>query len=388
MKKYHWSLISIFLMLFLAFIKLVVGFLSGSMALKAEGIHSILDSVASFIGFLSVYMSDKKHERFPYGLYKLENIGAMFISFFLFFAAYEIASDILFSHYKIERQYIIWGLSVGVISMVITVVFSIFEKIAAKKHNSPTLHADSEHMLVDGFGAFIIILNFLSLMFHLNLDKIFASIIVLIIIYTGFRILKEQIFVILDASVDSKMLEQIKYIILQDHNVKSIKRLLIRKSGDKFFIDGTVSIKANNLNQSHAIIDNIEKSITKAIPQVDMIFIHYEPDEDANHLRIAALSNSDILSDFEHVDMVLIYDNFMLDFILKAPDIKTNKEDIITQEIVKIKPDFIVAKGHPKSNSAKWLLHKYGVFIWETDNPDLEQAINEIKVFIEKDSIP
>jgi len=58
--------------------------LSKSVALKAEGIHSLSDSLASFIGFISIYMSEKKHEKFPYGLYKLENIGAMFISFFYF----------------------------------------------------------------------------------------------------------------------------------------------------------------------------------------------------------------------------------------------------------------------------------------------------------------
>lgn len=386
MKKHHWSLISVSLMLFLAFLKILVGFLSGSITLKAEGIHSLLDSVASFIGFLSVYVSEKKHKKFPYGLYKLENIGAMFISFFLFFAAYEIASDIIFGHYKIERQYIVWGLAIGIISTIITISFSIFEKIAAKKHNSPTLMADSEHMLIDGFGSFVIILNFLSLLIHIDADKVFASIIVLLIVYTGFHILKEQIFVILDASVDSNMLEQIKYIILQDPRVKSIKRLLVRKSGDKFFIDGTVSIKANNLNQSHSIIDSIETSITKAIPKIEMIFIHYEPDEDAKNTRVAVLVEKNILSDFKMADMILIYDNFVLNFILKAPQDGEDKEDILTLDIVKTKPDFLIASNHPKSNLAKWNLHKSGVFIWETEIKDVDRALDEIKAFIEKDS--
>jgi len=174
MKKYHWSIISIFLMLLLAIIKLVVGFFSKSVALKAEGIHSLSDSLASFIGFISIYMSEKKHEKFPYGLYKLENIGAMFISFFLFFAAYDMFMDVLFGHYKIDRQYISWGLGVGIISMLITFGFSVLERIAAKKHNSPALMADSEHMLVDGFGSFVITLNFLSLEFNINLDKTFC----------------------------------------------------------------------------------------------------------------------------------------------------------------------------------------------------------------------
>ncbi|MFP3206441.1 MAG: cation diffusion facilitator family transporter [Hydrogenobaculum sp.] len=381
MKKYHWSIISIFLMLLLAIIKLGVGFLSKSVALKAEGIHSLSDSLASFIGFISIYMSEKKHEKFPYGLYKLENIGAMFISFFLFFAAYDMFMDVLFGHYKIDRQYISWGLGVGIISMLITFGFSVLERIAAKKHNSPALMADSEHMLVDGFGSFVITLNFLSLEFNINLDKIFASVIILLIIYTGFHILKEQIFVILDASVDSKMIEHIKDIILQDPRVKSIKRLLVRKSGDKIFIDAAISIKSHNFNQSHAVADDIEEAITRVFPQTEMVFIHYEPDESPENTRIAVLTFQDEVSDFKNVDMIHIYDNFVLTFVLKAKDDKDKKEDITATDIAQVKSDFVIATNHPKSNRAKWTLHKYGVFIWETENKNIQKALDEIKAF-------
>ncbi|WP_459892183.1 cation diffusion facilitator family transporter [Hydrogenobaculum acidophilum] len=381
MKKYHWSLISIFLMLTLAFIKLGVGFLSKSVALKAEGIHSLSDSLASFIGFISIYISEKKHERFPYGLYKLENIGAMFISFFLFFAAYDMAIDVLFGHYKIDKQYITWGLAVGILSMVITFGFSFLERIAAKKHNSPALMADSEHMLVDGFGAFVITLNFLSLEFNINLDKFFASIIILLIIYTGFHILKEQIFVILDASVDSKMIEHIKDVILQDPRVKSVKRLLVRKSGDKIFIDAAISIKSHNFNQSHAVVDDIEEAITKVFPQTEMVFIHYEPDDSPENTRIAVLTNKDLVSDFQNADMIHVYDNFVLTSVLKAKDESDKKEDITANDIAQIKSDFVISSNHPRSNRAKWTLHKYGVFIWETDNKDVQKALDEIKSF-------
>ncbi len=383
MKKYHWSVISVFLMLFLAFVKLIVGYLSGSIALKAEGIHSLSDSVASLIGFLSIYMSEKKHEKFPYGLYKLENIGAMFISFFLFFAAYEMSMDAFFGHYHIDKAYIKWGLLVGIVSMLITIGFSIFERMAAKKHNSPALLADSEHMLVDGFGAFVITLNFLSLEFHINLDKIFAGIIILLIIYTGFHILKEQIFVILDASVDSKMIEHVKDIILQDPRVKSIKRLLVRKSGDKFFIDAAISIKSHNLNQSHAIVDDIEQAIVRVFPNTEMVFIHYEPDDSPENTRISVLTANGLISDFKNVEIIHIYDNFILTSVLKAKDDEEKKEELTAIDIAQVKSDFVISTNHPKSNKAKWTLHKYGVFIWETENKDIEKALNEIKVFTE-----
>ena len=385
MKKYHWSVISTFLMLSLAFLKLGVGFLSNSIALKAEGIHSLSDSVASLIAFVSIYISEKKHEKFPYGLYKLENIGAMFISFFLFFAAYDMGMDVLFGHYKIEKQYVYWGLAVGLISMLVSVGYSIVERMAAKKHNSPALMADSEHLLIDGLGSFVIVLNFLSLAFSINLDKFFASIIIALMIYTGFHILKEQVLVMLDASVDSKMIDHIKSIILQDPRVISVKRLLVRKSGDKIFIDAAISIKAHDFNKSHAIVDDIEDAISRTFPQTDMVFIHYEPDDSPENTRIAVLTCKDAISDFKNADMIHIYVDFILNSVLKAKDldIPEKKEEITASDITQVKPDFIISSNHPKSNKAKWIIHKYGIFIWETDQKDIQKALDEIKVFIE-----
>ena len=81
----------------------------GSLALKADAIHSLADVVSSFTIFLGIVIADRKTRTFPEGLYKVENLVALASSFFIFFAAYEIdekrLKDIRWENYAIFPPY-------------------------------------------------------------------------------------------------------------------------------------------------------------------------------------------------------------------------------------------------------------------------------------------
>jgi len=79
------ALISIFVNLFLAIGKIIVGFFSKSASVLAEGIHSSMDVISSGISFIGIKISkkpvDKKH---PYGHYKFEVLSGLIIYLNLF----------------------------------------------------------------------------------------------------------------------------------------------------------------------------------------------------------------------------------------------------------------------------------------------------------------
>lgn len=73
--------------------KLALSVYSGSLALRADGIHSFVDVVASIALILGVFLSTRKRRDFPYGLYKVENVVAVAIALLIFFTAFEIAME-------------------------------------------------------------------------------------------------------------------------------------------------------------------------------------------------------------------------------------------------------------------------------------------------------
>ena len=70
---------------------------SGSLALKADAVHSFADVISALTIFVGIVISDRKTKTFPEGLYKVENLVALLSALFIFYAAFEIGSDALHS---------------------------------------------------------------------------------------------------------------------------------------------------------------------------------------------------------------------------------------------------------------------------------------------------
>lgn len=381
MKKIHFALLSIVLNLFLFIIKILAGLLTNSLALTAEAFHSLSDSLASLVTLTSIHFSNKKiSNKFPYGLYKLENFGALVISLFLFLTSYEIFSKALFERHSYKVNDIKIGFFVIGISVLLTLFMSFFEYKAAKRTNSPALLADSKHTLADSLGSFIVILNFIFIYLGYDYDRYFAAIVSIFIFLIALEIAKEEVFVILDMSVDEKLLNEIKNLIKEEPLVEDIKRLLVRKSGDKIFIDSVITIKTKDFIKSHKIVDSLEEKIVKHFPEAQMVFIHYEPSKEEKTLediKIGILLNEDkkLCKSFEKAKYLRVISNK----VCEEMELNTDKEEDIAALLASMGVDVVVCGHHPNSNKAKWVLQKNDVFVWESEEENTENIIKEIK---------
>lgn len=79
---------------FLTASKFLLYLFTNSSALLAETVHSLTDVIGSLMVIGGIYLSEKKSEKFPWGLYKVENVAAVISAGFIFLSAYEIASTI------------------------------------------------------------------------------------------------------------------------------------------------------------------------------------------------------------------------------------------------------------------------------------------------------
>ena len=70
--------------LVLCTLKLIVGFMTGSISLVADGVHSFSDMATDFGVILGVYISSKKPDKLhPYGHGRAETFAALFVAIFL-----------------------------------------------------------------------------------------------------------------------------------------------------------------------------------------------------------------------------------------------------------------------------------------------------------------
>ena len=273
------ALISVAVNLVVTGLKYFLGVFSGSLALLADAVHSTADMVSSASIWAGLRISRRKSKRFPYGLYKVENLVALGTAVLILLAGYEILKTVLVGGTTIKAERLPYAIGGVILIGLVLLVFSRYELKRAKELNSPSLEADAQHLTTDLFSNGIILVGLTAAYWHVTfpLDKIAALVIVVLVAWVGVRISVDAIRLLLDASVDFDTLSRIRELICEIPQVDKIISLTGRNSGRYKFIEVDLALKARELEKAHFLANQLEKRIKQHVRNVDHILIHYEP---------------------------------------------------------------------------------------------------------------
>ncbi len=271
------ALLSILTNLVLVGIKTLLAILSGSLAIKADAIHSLTDVVSSAIILLGIKTSKRQARSFPYGLYKVENLVALGTSFLIFLAAYEIAREIFLGTSRVLPEKIPLAAGGIALTILITWLFSRYELKKGRETGSPSLVADARHIWTDMLSSFVILASLLGSVFGLAVDRYAALIVVAFIARAGLRIAIDAVRVLLDASLDYESLNRIRKIVEADPRVVKINDLRARNAGRYKFVELDLNLRVKELEKGHRVTEEIKGRIRKGLDNVDHVSVHYGP---------------------------------------------------------------------------------------------------------------
>jgi cation diffusion facilitator family transporter len=258
--------------------KYLLGEISGSLALKADAIHSFADVISSGAIFLGIVISARKTKIFPEGLYKVENLVALLSSFFILFAAYEIGAEALES----SSDNVISNIplvTIGIIFMMaIAGLFSRYELKVGLEVGSPSLVADARHVTTDLLASLVILFGIISTHLGYHLDRYVALLVAVIVAKMGVQIFLEAVKVLLDATLDYTTLDGIRKILESHDEVMEIISIGGRNSGRFKFVEISLTTNLKRLSEAHVVTSEIEEEILDRYPNIDKILIHYEPE--------------------------------------------------------------------------------------------------------------
>ncbi len=378
-EKEKWAFGSLILNSSLTGLKFIFALITGSLSLMAEAIHSFSDLVASVISLISVKLANKKTEEFPYGLYKLENIASIIISIFLFFAAYEIIKEAFFSREELVVRNIEYAIAIMVIAMISTFIYSRLELRAAEKLNSPALKADANHIWADFLASTIVIVGLVGTYLGYNLDKYASIIVALFIVHSGWEIFTSGLKTLLDVSLDKEELEKIQNIIKKFPEVRDIKHIRGREAGSFKFLEIELLVNNSSLREAHEIVDKIALQIKNEIPNIDSVFIHYEPVRQKG-LKVGILTDKDgKIKDFSssrNLKIIDIDENYRIENISEIETYKDEKD--VSKKAINKNLDMIVSKNHPYDFEVRWDLARAGIVVWETEENSYKDALEEV----------
>jgi cation diffusion facilitator family transporter len=272
--------LSIFSNTLLILLKIAVGFISGSVSIISEAIHSSMDLIAAIIAFLSVRVSDNPPDsRHPYGHGKIENISGVIEALLIFIAAIWIIVEAVkkLAGEKIEIDSIALGSIVMLISAIVNTIVSRRLYKVARATNSVALEADALHLKTDVYTSLGVSAGLgLILITGINwFDPIIAILVALFIIKESYNLLKRAFTPLLDTAWSEDEIEELETKLnnleVNYHNLRT------RVAGNYRFIDIHIQIPEDvSVGKAHKYCDKIENELTKVYENLT-VTIHVEP---------------------------------------------------------------------------------------------------------------
>jgi cation diffusion facilitator family transporter len=288
-KKTRTAVLSVGSNTLLIILKVIVGLVTGSVAVLSEAIHSGIDLVAALIAWFAVRMSSQgADEEHPYGHGKVENISGTVEALLIFAAAawiiYEAIRKLL-EPTPIDMP--VWGVAVMFVSAVVNMFVSRRLHKVAKETDSVALQADAWHLRTDVYTSVgvmlgmlvILIVRFASPLTNIDwVDPVIAIIVALMIVRAAWNLTREAARDLLDVRLPDEDVEWIPgYVCKTWPAVRSFHRLRTRKAGSDRFIDFHLAVEDTmSVRDAHALGDEIVVAIKQRLPD-SRVQIHVEP---------------------------------------------------------------------------------------------------------------
>lgn len=263
-----------------ASIKIAVGARTGALTVLGAALESVLDMLSNLVAILAVSVASRApDDDHPYGHEKFETLGTLGIVGFLSISCFELLRQSIaeLSGHREPPASHAADVTLLILSLAVNAFVVTFERRKGRALRSKLLLADAAHTASDILVTFLAMASLgLSYLGFAKADATLGVAVALIIAWSGYRILRDSIPILVDArAVEADRLAQIVTTIPGVVGVRSA-RSRRTASGHLFaevtiLVDGTTSVSA-----AHDFTDDVERAIERELGTAEAI-VHVEP---------------------------------------------------------------------------------------------------------------
>jgi cation diffusion facilitator family transporter len=262
--------------------KILVGTLSSSVAMVADGYHSLVDGSNNVIGLVVAAFAYAPPDRgHPYGHRKFETAATLAIGAALLALAYHVVTEALgqaSSHHLPEIGPLNWLVMLATMAMNLFV--SIYEAREGRRLGSEYLVADAVHTRSDLYVSLGVIASFAGAKAGLAWsDALVAVVIAGVIAVQAVRILVSAFNVLTDRA--ALPADRLGAVAASVPGVRGVRDVRTRGGADAVYVDLVAFVDGDlALRAAHEVADRIELALQEAHPQIVDVVVHLEPADD------------------------------------------------------------------------------------------------------------
>ncbi|MDY6013179.1 cation diffusion facilitator family transporter [Clostridium sp.] len=295
------GIVGIITNLILFIIKFTVGMLVFSIAVTADAFNNLSDAASSVITIVGFKMAnrpaDKEH---PFGHGRIEYLSALIVAFMVMLVGVQFVKSSFEKILNPEPTQFEWvPFILLIISIFLKLWLSRFNKFIGEKINSSALKASSVDALGDVFTSTSVAISLLVSKFtSFPIDGYIGIIVALVIVYSGFSLVRETINPLLGEAPDPELVKDIESMMLSYDNIIGIHDLIVHNYGPgRCMASAHAEIPSDiDVITIHNIIDKAEREISEKLNIY--LVIHMDP---------ICLSDDEIKKAYKEVEKIIKY---------------------------------------------------------------------------------
>ena len=332
--------------LLLCAFKIIVGTLTASISIVADGLNNLSDMGSSLITILGFKLANKPADKdHPFGHGRLEYMSAFIVAILILLVGFELL--------KTSGNALINGTpmptysTVSIIVLAVSVVFKVwlflFNRKLGKKIDSEALLATAQDSLNDSVATAVILLSvgiskLVTLPF--NLDAVMGIGVSIFILASGFNAARDTLNSILGEPPENELIRDLENTILAHDEFVGIHALIVHNYGPgRLFASVHVEVPQDiNIVACHEQIDLCEKEIYEKLKIA--LVIHMDP-IDVNNESVNAVKQQMVSGIKEINPELTLHDFRMTPFANKQTNLIF---DVVLPQNLKISVEELDAK--------------------------------------------
>lgn len=262
-------------------LKLIIGLVSGSIAIVSDSFNNLSDCGSSMVALFGAKLSNRRPDsEHPFGHGRSEYVASLIVAFITMILGFELLKS---SIGKISEPSVMSLTPLMTLILALSVLVKVwmysYNKYLGEKINSSVLLATAKDSISDVVATLaIVVASVIAKLFELPvIDGIVGLLVSLLIIRTGFGVAMDTIGLLLGKPPEKETVEKINQMVLSGEGIYGVHDLVVHDYGPgRAFASVHAEVPDNyDIVRIHEIIDELEHRITKETG-IHMV-IHMDP---------------------------------------------------------------------------------------------------------------
>lgn len=280
-KRVLWAILGLNLLVAVA--KLAYGLITGSVAMTADGFHSMFDGTSNVIGLLGMGLAgrpaDKDH---PYGHQKYETFASAVIAVMLLLAAWRVGSSAFARLVEPGAGPRVDALSFVIMigTLIVNIGVTTYERRVGQRLRSEILIADASHTGSDVLVSLGVIAGLVAVKLGYPMaDPIIGLLVAGAIVLAAVRVFKSANATLSDQARIAP--EDICEVVLRVGGVLGCHEIRTRGTSSEVYVDLHIQVDPKvSVAEGHVVAEAVEKAVCDGFTQVVDVIAHLEPLDD------------------------------------------------------------------------------------------------------------